>query len=311
MLGGANVAGPMGGGLASVFTWIDHFFNGEADIEFPDFCERLVRDNTKPQGRIIDCRPIEDMRVVAMPDFSDYFSLLREFQGKGQLPAELPDFLTMECSRGCWWGEKHHCTFCGLNGEGMEFRKKPADRAFEEIQTLTQRWNVQRFAMADNIMPLSYLDDLLPRLAEWPDRPGLFFEVKANLRDAQLRLMAQAGIDRIQPGINSFSSHVLKLMRKGVSALPMSSCCAHAGHWVCSASQTIKRSRHGRVPRVLKSDSARFMRRRLRSSRRACELRASPLLRQVSRNRVATARERPAPSPGLRWFGRSGGPSRR
>jgi ribosomal peptide maturation radical SAM protein 1 len=46
-----------------------------------------------------------------------------------------------------------------------------------------------------------------------------FYEVKANIRREQLRLMAQAGVTRIQPGIESLSSNVLHLMRKGVRAV--------------------------------------------------------------------------------------------
>ncbi|MEI9989189.1 MAG: RiPP maturation radical SAM C-methyltransferase [Rhizomicrobium sp.] len=219
VMGGANVAGPMGTGLAGVFPWIDHLFVGEADFEFPDFCERLVRDNVRPQERLVKCAPIDDFTRVFAPDFSDYFSALRQFQRDGLLPPELPEFLTMESSRGCWWGEKHHCTFCGLNGEGMEFRQKPAGRVLDEIRTLTSAWDAKRFFLADNIMPLGYFKTLLPALAAWPERPRLFYEVKANLRDEQIQAMAKAGIDAIQPGIESLSSNVLKLMRKGVSGL--------------------------------------------------------------------------------------------
>jgi ribosomal peptide maturation radical SAM protein 1 len=86
-----------------------------------------------------------------------------------------------------------------------------------EIKTLTATWDAKRFFLADNIMPLGYIKTLLPKLAEWPERPRLFYEVKANLRDEQLEVMVKAGIDAMQPGIESLSSHVLKLMRKGVS----------------------------------------------------------------------------------------------
>ncbi len=219
VLGGANVASPMGDGLAKVYPWIDHFFSGEADIAFPDFCERLVREGVRPEQKLIHCPPIEDMRVVHAPDFSDYFAAIAHYQKRGRLPPELPEFITMETSRGCWWGEMHHCTFCGLNGEGMGFRKKAADTAYAEMRALTERWKVGKIHVADNIMPLNFLDDLLPRLAEWPEHPKLFFEVKANLRDEQLDTMARGGVDSIQPGIESLSSNVLKIMRKGVSAL--------------------------------------------------------------------------------------------
>ena len=36
--------------------------------------------------------------------------------------------LLAESSRGCWWGEKFHCTFCGLNGAGMKYRSKSPER---------------------------------------------------------------------------------------------------------------------------------------------------------------------------------------
>jgi ribosomal peptide maturation radical SAM protein 1 len=202
-----------------VFTWVDHFFAGEADVAFPDFCERYVKENYRPPHRVISCAPIKDMREVHHPDFSDYFTALRHEQSRGRLPLGLPEFVTMESSRGCWWGEKHHCTFCGLNAEGMAFRRKHADQVAEEIKALTSAWDVKSFFMADNIMPMSYLNDLLPTLAQWERPPRLFYEVKSNLREDQLTTMARGGIHRIQPGIESFSSNVLRLMRKGVSAM--------------------------------------------------------------------------------------------
>jgi ribosomal peptide maturation radical SAM protein 1 len=219
VLGGANVASPMGRGLSHAFPWIDHFFAGEADVEFPTFCEHFIETRVRPDAKVIECEPIRDMSIVSSPDFSDYFASLRDAQSRGELPLDLPRFLSMESSRGCWWGAKHHCTFCGLNGQTMDFRSKPARRVLDEIHDISRRWKMNRIFFADNIMPMSYLRDLLPALARRKDQPALFYEVKANLRDEQLELMANAGIRGIQPGIESFSSYVLRLMHKGVSGL--------------------------------------------------------------------------------------------
>ncbi|MEY3837712.1 MAG: hypothetical protein RL304_694, partial [Verrucomicrobiota bacterium] len=30
--------------------------------------------------------------------------------------------LALETSRGCWWGAKHHCTFCSFGGRDQVFR---------------------------------------------------------------------------------------------------------------------------------------------------------------------------------------------
>lgn len=216
VLGSPNAASPMGEALADIFPWIDHFFSGEADIAFPDFCAPLLADPGADLPRIVHCPPLTDMRCSPAPDFSDYFADLDRLGDA--LPASLPEALPVELSRGCWWGAKNHCTFCGLNGATMMFREMPGATALAELDGLEAKWSIGRFAVADNIMPLRYLTDLLPALAARGEPPTLFYEVKANLKYDQLALMARAAIEKIQPGIESLSSPVLKLMRKGVSA---------------------------------------------------------------------------------------------
>ncbi|MCW3846659.1 RiPP maturation radical SAM C-methyltransferase [Sphingomonas sp. LB-2] len=218
VMGGANAAWPICLGLARSFPWVDHFFAGESDIDFPDFCERLIRGGEGPRERVIRSAPINDMRIVAPPDFSDYFATLRPLQAAGALPEWLPRYLTAESSRGCWWGAKSHCTFCGLNGDdGMAFRHKPAERVCEEFDALAA-WGVPPIYMTDNIMPRQYLTDLLPRLAEAGKRFQIFYEVKSNMSQSEVDIMARGGVRMIQPGIESLASGPLRLMRKGVSA---------------------------------------------------------------------------------------------
>ena len=217
VMGGPNATGPLAAGLAKAFPWIDHFFSGEADIAFPDSCEAYLRRGELPAGRVVASQPVRDMRTVFPPDFSDYFAQLRPLQEAGMLPAWLPRYLLAETSRGCWWGAKQHCTFCGLNAEGMGFGEKPSDQVRGELDAL-KRWNVPRVMMTDNIMPRRYLDELFPQLADEPQRLGLFYEIKANLNEAQVDQLIQGGVVAIQPGIESLSSNVLRLMHKGVSA---------------------------------------------------------------------------------------------
>src|SRR3954465_271775 len=50
------------------------------------------------------------------------------------LNGALRPLMLIETARGCWWGAKNHCTFCGLNGETMGFRAKSADRVMTEIE---------------------------------------------------------------------------------------------------------------------------------------------------------------------------------
>ena len=47
----------------------------------------------------------------------------------------------------------------------------------------------------------------------------IFYETKANLKKDQLRTFYSSGVHAMQPGIESLSTPILRLMRKGVTAL--------------------------------------------------------------------------------------------
>ena len=55
---------------------------------------------------------------------------------------------------------------------------------------------------------------MLPVLADW-GRTTVWYETKANLSRDQVRTLAEARVNRIQPGIESLSDKSLRLMRKG------------------------------------------------------------------------------------------------
>jgi ribosomal peptide maturation radical SAM protein 1 len=73
--------------------------------------------------------------------------------------------------------------------------------------------------MVDNILDMQYFRDLFPELIKRGIALDIFYETKANLRKEQVELLHEAGVKTIQPGIESFSSRVLSLMRKGTTAL--------------------------------------------------------------------------------------------
>jgi ribosomal peptide maturation radical SAM protein 1 len=125
--------------------------------------------------------------------------------------------LVVEGARGCWWGEKHHCTFCGLNGSAMTFRAKPGERLWAETARLVRRHRLLDVVTVDNIIDMAYFRDFLPRVRDsgWDLR--LHYEVKSNLTPAQLELLGESGAVHLQPGIESLGSRVLDLMDKGVT----------------------------------------------------------------------------------------------
>lgn len=215
ILGGANCEAEMAAGMVALAPFLDHVFSGESEVTFPAFLAAL-RDG-EPTERIIAGRPCRDLDAIPLLDYDDYFAQRARVLGADDEGALEETTLPYETSRGCWWGQKHHCTFCGLNGEGMGFRTRSAERAIDDLRVLTERYRPTRIMMADNIMPYEFFKTFLPRLAS--ELPGLsiFYEQKANLTRDKLATLRGAGVDMIQPGIEALSSGLLRLMRKGVS----------------------------------------------------------------------------------------------
>jgi ribosomal peptide maturation radical SAM protein 1 len=217
IIGGANCEGEMAEGIRSIAPFIDYVFSGESEHTFPEFLHGLAR-REPPAGRIIRGKPCNEMDAIPPLDYDDYFEQRAAYLSRPDDAAVGGASVPYETSRGCWWGQKHHCTFCGLNGEGMEFRSRSPDRVIGELRALAAKYRPASVIMADNIMPYTYFSTVVPRLAT--ELPGLniYYEQKANLPRERLVLLKRAGINTIQPGIEALSSELLTLMRKGTTA---------------------------------------------------------------------------------------------
>lgn len=210
LLGGPNCEDEMGRALAESFPEVDAVVSGEADGVIVDLV-RACLAGRGPGRRFIAAPPVEDLDALPEPVFDDFVAAIRG------TPLEDKAMLSAETSRGCWWGSVSPCTFCGLNGTTMRHRSKSAGRAAEEIRSLRRRYGIRVVSMADCMMPLPFVETLFPLLRE--DRIALIYETKSNLRKEQLRALGEGGCRIIQPGIESLSDEVLRLMRKGVTRL--------------------------------------------------------------------------------------------
>ena len=232
VFGGSNWEAGMGQELHRKFPFVDYVCSGEAETSFPALVRRILartpmngkrkpipgivyRDRNSRSVSTGAAEMIRDMDALPVPDFSDYFQDLQQCT----VSAPVAPTLLFETSRGCWWGAKQHCTFCGLNGGSMAFRSKSPRRALDELEHLVDRWQMTNVEVVDNILDMKYVHDMLPALARSRRGLQIFYEVKSNLSRMQIKILHEAGVNRIQPGIESLSDHVLKLMRKGTTAL--------------------------------------------------------------------------------------------
>jgi magnesium-protoporphyrin IX monomethyl ester (oxidative) cyclase len=244
IIGGANCEAEMGAATLAIAPWIDIVFSGEADESFPALCESVLDSCRSPvdsiralpaipgvmtrlganrlipgtKARRAECK---DLSGIAPPDFDDYFSTLHKSPA---IHRRIESALLVEGSRGCWWGEVSHCTFCGLNGESMPYRRKSPKVILEELRMLSKKYGLRRFGFVDNILDHKWFDGSYEALFDEIERGDLkgstfFFETKTNLKDQQVAKLAKTGVAAIQPGIESLITPVLKVIRKGSSAV--------------------------------------------------------------------------------------------
>ncbi|MFN8670415.1 MAG: RiPP maturation radical SAM C-methyltransferase [Gemmatimonadaceae bacterium] len=232
VMGGANCEGAMGGAIAKLAPWIDAVFSGPALTSFPEYLQCLLNGGDPRETRGVfsanvsrssvppeaPARPIEsevgaerDINRIVSLDYAAFLDAASKvFPGGTQL--------TFETSRGCWWGAKSHCVFCGLNGTTIGYRSMSPQSAIEQFERLFRYADRARyFQCVDNIMPANYPRDVFAHLST-PAGVSIYYEVKPNLSDEELRWMAKAGVRVLQPGIEALSTSTLKHLRKGTSA---------------------------------------------------------------------------------------------
>ena len=229
VMGGANCETPMGQELARHLECMDYIFSGPALKSFGKFVQCLL------DGRREACARIGGVFGKSDAEESSKHNIGDELDVDTEIPLDYSAFLNafrrtfprgerkprlyFETSRGCWWGERAHCTFCGLNGMTMAYRAMSPEKALRQFDALFRQHgqDCSYFESVDNIMPRSYLADVFPYLTA-PKDATVFYEVKADLTDAELRVLAAAGVREVQPGIEALATSTLQLMKKGTTA---------------------------------------------------------------------------------------------
>ena len=229
IMGGANCESPMGQVIIRYVDAIDYVFSGPGLKSFPEFVEHQLAKEVWKCGSIKGVftkknymfhsgpEAIGEELSIDVPidlDYRPFINTLTENFPERQFDP----ILLFETSRGCWWGERAHCTFCGLNGMTMGYRAMNPELALKQFDSLfTYAPKVSRLEAVDNILPREYLKEVLP-FVQTPDNVEIFYEVKADLTESDVQVLAKARVKNIQPGIESLATSTLKLMRKGTSA---------------------------------------------------------------------------------------------
>jgi ribosomal peptide maturation radical SAM protein 1 len=243
VVGGAACETTMGLEFARRVPQVDFVFSGPALVSFPEFvarhlagdhlgCTRIDgvfcranldqvadppcpgRPPDPPPGRLRPTGTERDINAVVPLDYRVFLDAYeRRFPAGDPAP-----MLLFETSRGCSWGEKSACTFCGLNGATLNHRAMSPEHAAAHLRDMLGNAPRCRFFLAvDTILPATFLGHVFPALTP-PPGVAIMYEVRPVLGDHELETLCRAGVLVIQPGIESLSTATLRLMRKGTTA---------------------------------------------------------------------------------------------
>jgi ribosomal peptide maturation radical SAM protein 1 len=136
--------------------------------------------------------------------------------------AENVSYYPFEISRGCYWMYKSKCTFCGIK-DGFRFQNKRAEAILQDITSCIEKYNASYFVCVDSALPHSHARRTIPqiakRLSRYSSKFSFFFELRVDIEREVLEGFSRLGSVAIQPGIESFSTTLLRRMRKGTTAL--------------------------------------------------------------------------------------------
>ena len=225
LVGGPSCHGDMARQWVRSFPWVDYVCAGEGDEVVPELLGRLLSDDDvePPPGVLrrgsdrnaLVVPRVADLNRLPLPDFSDYFEQRERILGP--LPARRA--LPLETSRGCWWGEKSQCAFCGDVPGLVAYRSKSPERVLRELHDLTEAYACRSVLLVDDVLDRRYPEQVFAALKAEGSPLALSAQVRADMTRADLRALRAAGMRQIQPGIESLSDSVLRLMHKGTSRL--------------------------------------------------------------------------------------------
>lgn len=222
VMGGASLVGDIACNMLETFTEVDFIIKGEGENTLDALLTQLecgqcdyysidglvfrnlngeIVNNTE---RSLMC----DLNALPTPIFDEYFteSLNGDYY---------PPIITVESSRGCFWGR---CSFCNLNSQWENsYREKKPEKVAKEIQCQAKKYKILDFFFTDS--NVSNKKRLFDMLQEDEIEYNLHAEVSGHLKYADFINMRQAGMRDIQIGIEAFSASLLRKYKKGVSVM--------------------------------------------------------------------------------------------
>ena len=216
LLGGPTLIEGVGEALLKNYPFIDAIYYGDAEGSLVDFLRgsdpNCISTREKPAIEI--SRVSGDQFLT--PNYDEFFSRVDQLDlHEIKLDMKFP----FETGRGCWWGFKNASAFCSEDVTLAPYRAKTWQNVVSEVRHQAIKYNIANFFSVDSVLDYKHNKELLQGLADIGFDLEFFFPVKSNIGLEDLKYLKKAGVSLVQPGIESLSTPILRLMDKGVSTI--------------------------------------------------------------------------------------------
>lgn len=227
VFGGTYMDGIMGEALIKTFPWVDAVVRGDGERVVPQLFRQMCANEpvkTQPglcirKGKHVEIQPeapksMTILKEAPVPSYDEYF------ERTADTPLSMSGIIRIpvETSRGCWWF-KNKCKFCGRSEESIRYRTKAVEQVAHELRVLSQRHGVMDFTMVDPCAQSRFMVKLMSGLKTENLDFRAWCQTRVKFKKEHLRTLGHSGVDTIFVGIESLSTPVLELMRKGHTAL--------------------------------------------------------------------------------------------
>jgi ribosomal peptide maturation radical SAM protein 1 len=230
VLGGSAFRGRAGPLFLEEFEFVDYIVQGEGEVPLvtlvrslrdgrsdaaahPGLLSRAHRDGGAPA----DARWEQpDLDSLPIPAYDEYARRADQQSILWHIP--------VEGCRGCWHDRaaetgnlKDKCAFCSYTD--VRFRQKTPGRLAAEMHTLATRHRNVRIALTDLATPPRIQPELARSLEAGPAKLSLSLSARASITPYELLCLREAGLYRVDFGIEGLSSSFLRRIRKGITVI--------------------------------------------------------------------------------------------
>jgi ribosomal peptide maturation radical SAM protein 1 len=233
ILGGSTVSARVGPSILAEYPFVDFVLQGEGELPLVALLDTIAEGNPAAAGNLrgvlsqanaaehpggATMWEVPNMDALPFPDFDEYAVRAETYGVDWHLP--------IEGSRGCWWdrtkktgSSKSICYFCNLNLSWNGYREKSVERVVEELGVLSDKYKNLKTYFLDNIIRRTGVVELAEGIQSLGKDFEIFYEMRANVKPIELVAMYEAGLRRVQFGIEGLSTAWLKRIGKGTTLL--------------------------------------------------------------------------------------------